>query len=239
MRSFYDDAFYAVDQEDVRQRPDPREDRDVEQAVGEGSGRAEDDADHERRERPARVGEEVKQAAGQRDHVARSDVGQQGPGGGRGHPLGEEGDREEQDDERRRGHVVVQDDDHREDQPGDDGGLASNARGYAAAQHPVRPGTADHGADQRAQVRDDGHDAGLEQGEMLLLDQVVGEPGQEEEQRRGVRELADQRSEHALLAEELPDVGELRVATGLPFDVYRRHGTAALFDVLEFGLGYP
>src|SRR5580692_4681817 len=107
------------------------------------------------------------------------------------------------------------------------------------AQHPVRPGTADHGADQRAQVRDDSHDAGLEQGEMLLLDQVVREPGQEEEQCRGIRELADQRSEHALLADELPDVRELRVAAGLTFDVYRRYGTAARFDVLELGLRYP
>src|SRR5579862_7126061 len=101
MRSSYDDALDAVDQEDVREGSDPGQGRDIDQSVGKGSGRAEDGADHERRERPARVGEEVEQAAGQRNHAGRSDVGQQGPGGGRRHPLGEEGDREEQDDERR------------------------------------------------------------------------------------------------------------------------------------------
>src|SRR6266851_9948901 len=59
MRQLYYDAFDAVDQEDVRQRPDPGDGRDIHQAVEEGSGRAEDEADYERRGRPARVGEEV------------------------------------------------------------------------------------------------------------------------------------------------------------------------------------
>jgi hypothetical protein len=154
--------------------------------------------------------------------------------------FAEEGEGHEEHDKGLNVGVVAGDHGGREEHARDDRELAGEGEGVSAAEEDVGTEAAEDSADGSAKCGKGDGEASLEDRHVAGLNEVDGEPGDEEVGEGGDAELSDVDADEHSLLEELADAfpceGACWFGCGGTADVVDIYEAAAAFDLVDFGL---
>ncbi|AEW71454.1 hypothetical protein EcWSU1_00014 [Enterobacter ludwigii] len=225
-------TFDVTHQQDVGERTEQGHRGDIDQCRAKAIVLSQITDDQRNRDPPQST-DKVEHAAGQTNQAHRGQRGDQRPGDG-GKTVTEERNRHQRHNPDRIVGVVCAHDAGGDQQPADNRRFTRDTQREPFFHQPVRQPAGKQHTKEGRKERYGGHKARLQRGDAFFLGQIVREPGQEEPQRGGHRELP-QINPHQLAVENQLPVGFGQRLTRFFF--HRRiaiHQAATVADIVQF-----